>query len=589
MRYLSCGAFNHYSWYFRMEVVMRKKGRRCIGICLTLALILTSVPNAEVSMARKASATAKKAKKISMRVGQKKKLKIKTKKKIKWKSSKKKVVSVSKKGVIKAKKKGTAVVKAKYGKKVKRFKVTVRPKKKKKITPKPTIKPTIKPTPKRTPGKTPQAPAGVPSVTPTGAPAVTPTGAPSVPPTDTLQPSASPSPQPTTEVVDLTDKSMKELYQSSFMVGAAINGSQASTAAIRHEGMANILKKHYNSTTLSNLMKPNYLLDESACQKAAERDGENTAEVGVKFDSCKESLDFCRDNGIQMRGHVLVWHDQTPEWFFKKGYQTKNDYVSKEVMEKRMENYIKNVLQYCQTNYPGVIYCWDVVNECVDSVSPDTTEGWKCRTTFNGKRTHWYQVMGVDYVYKAFEYARKYASPDVKLIYNDFNVFQVDKRNSICKLLQILKERGLVDGVGLQPTVLLKYPSQLKGTTSADSFENCLRAYGELGLDIQVTELSFEIQKTEKRSEENLKLQADRYQEMFELLLEMDDDNGGPCHITSVTVFGICDDYPLYTNHEQCLYLWNKDCTAKEAYYRVHEVGEKYFAGKNNLVTGNGE
>ena len=62
---------------------------------------------------------------------------------------------------------------------------------------------------------------------------------------------------------------------------------------------------------------------------------------------------------------------------------------------------------------------------------------------------------------------------------------------------------------------------------------------------------------------------------MFELLKKMDTAGGGPCNITSVTVFGICDDYPLYDGTVQCLYLWDKDCKAKEAFYRIREVGEK--------------
>lgn len=93
---------------------------------------------------------------------------------------------------------------------------------------------------------------------------------------------------------------------------------------------------------------------------------------------------------------------------------------------------------------------------------------------------------------------------------------------------------------------------------SYDSFENCLKKYAELNVDIQITELSFKIdEETGERDEKSLKRQADRYQEMFELLKKMDTASGGPCNITSVTVFGICDDYPLYDDLVQCLYLWD--------------------------------
>lgn len=377
-------------------------------------------------------------------------------------------------------------------------------------------------------------------------------------------------------VDDREGPALKDLYADYFMMGAAINGSDKTTAAIRHEGMAAVLKKHYNSTTLSNLMKPVYLLDEKANKKAGKADPDTT-DVKVSFDSCEESLEFCRDNGIRMRGHTLVWHNQTPEWFFKKGYDESGDYVSKAVMAKRMENYIKGVLTYCQEKYPGVVYCWDVVNECVDDngASADASDGWNCRTSFNGGDNYWYAVMGTDYVYKAFEYARKYAAEDVKLIYNDYNVFQPEKRDNIYALVSKLKDKGLIDGIGLQPTVNLYYPSELSGE-SGDSFETCLNKYAELGLEIQVTELNFLIDEEHgTRDEASLTRQADRYQEMFELLKKMDTASGGPCNITSVTVFGICDDYPLYDDHVQCLYLWDKECRPKEAFYRIRETGEK--------------
>lgn len=377
------------------------------------------------------------------------------------------------------------------------------------------------------------------------------------------------------EVSDTEGAALKDLYADYFMMGAAINGSAKETAAIHHEGMANVLKKHYNSTSLSNLMKPCYLLDEEGCKKLGS--DANATDVAVTFDACRESLDFCKENGIKMRGHTLVWHNQAPEWFFKKGYEEDGEYVSKKVMEKRMENYIKQVLTYCQENYPGVVYCWDVVNECVDDIggNSDTTDGWACRTEFNGDDNFWYATMGTDYAYKAFEYARKYAAEDVKLYYNDYNVFQPEKCDSIYALVSKLKEKNLIDGIGLQPTVNLYYPSELKGDSS-DSFETCLRKYAELGLEIQITELSFLIDENrDVRNEDTLKIQADRYQEMFELLKEMDTAGGGPCNIAAVTVFGICDDYPLYDDHVQCLYLWDKECKAKEAFYRIRQVGEK--------------
>ena len=114
------------------------------------------------------------------------------------------------------------------------------------------------------------------------------------------------------------ETSAKDIYKDYFLVGAAINGSDIDTMAIKHKGMAKILKENFNSTTLSNLMKPDYLLDEKATKKS--KDGMPVC----KFDTCDPALKFCQENGIKMRGHTLLWHNQTPSWLFYKNYDVKS-------------------------------------------------------------------------------------------------------------------------------------------------------------------------------------------------------------------------------------------------------------------------
>ena len=69
-----------------------------------------------------------------------------------------------------------------------------------------------------------------------------------------------------------------------------------------------------NSTTLTNLMKPSYLLNQAG---SIENSKNGDGMPAVKFDPCIEALDFCKENGIPMRGHTLVWHAQVPDWFFR--------------------------------------------------------------------------------------------------------------------------------------------------------------------------------------------------------------------------------------------------------------------------------
>lgn len=197
-----------------------------------------------------------------------------------------------------------------------------------------------------------------------------------------------------------------------------------------------------------------------------------------------------------------------------------------------------------------------------------TSGGWKLRATTlkDNDFTHdtaisnyWYATMGETYVEKAFALARKYADKDVKLFYNDYNVFMTEKMENICMMAEELKAKGLIDGIGLQPTVLMNWPKL--DSTDEGSFRVCLETYAKLGLELQVTELSFKLNGA--GSAYQLERQSDRYEEFMRLLLEEDSDNGGPCNITSVTVFGICDDYPLYENFSQNLYLWDKLCNPK--------------------------
>lgn len=540
---------------------MKKVLAKVLAVAMLLSII-TGTP-APAGAAVKKPKLAKK--RITVMVGKSstlltKNVSKKTKVKIKQSTASKKIASVkwnkqTKKLKIGGKKKGTTTVTVMFTKSKKTFRTKLKITVKKKII-------CVLP-PKRT-----EAPTEAPSATA------------EVSPSPTVSPSASPivtvTPLPTFEAEyedDITP--IKDIYSDYFMVGAAINGSAYNTMALHHKGMAGILKKHFNSTVMSNLMKPEHTLDEAASRASA--DGMPVC----KFDTCDAALKFCMDNGIKMRGHTLVWHNQAPEWFFYEDYDTTKDLVDAETMDRRMESYIRQVITHCQDNFPGVVYCWDVVNECV-CVDKDsyivTKGGWKLRASTKSDndfthddyvKNYWYATMGETYVEKAFEYARKYADKDVKLFYNDYNVFQTDKMNNIYMMVDELKEKGLIDGIGLQPTVLIDWPEL--DTDNAGSFKTCLEKYAELGLEIQVTELSFKLKGD--ATEKALQNQADRYREFMGLLLKEDSDNGGPCNITSVTVFGICDDYPLYDNFSQNLYLWDKNCVPKPCLYAFIEPG----------------
>lgn len=226
--------------------------------------------------------------------------------------------------------------------------------------------------------------------------------------------------------------SLKDVYAEYFDFGTAVTGNEVLDA----DRMA-FYESQFNIFTAGNEMKPDSLLNMGECIKAVRQGGDQTV-VKVKFESCIPLLDWAQENGVKIHGHTLVWHSQTPEMFFHEGYSIKNPLVSREVMLARMESYIQQVLTWTNENYPGVIVSWDVVNEAVADGSS------KLRDSL------WTQVVGEDFVNRAFEYARKYAAPGTLLYYNDYNSENTMKNLGIRRLLESLIAEGTVDGYGFQ-------------------------------------------------------------------------------------------------------------------------------------------
>lgn len=359
-------------------------------------------------------------------------------------------------------------------------------------------------------------------------------------------------------------ESLKELCEDYFKLGVGLTGSARNNGAVNSEDYMAIVYKHFNSVTLTNLMKPSFLLDQSGCKRNAKSG--NEAAVAVTFENVDPTLKWCYENGIQMRGHTLVWHTQTPDWFFREGYSDTGAYVDYETMAARLDSYIKQVVTYCQETYPGVIYCWDVVNEAVDIDSGDKNSFFLCRTTCDGKDNPWYKTLGEDYVELAFTSARKYADDDVKLFYNDYNTFQSGKLESIYKLCDYLKGKGLIDGIGMQGYWGLYWPA-------TSDIEKAINTYAKLGLEIHITELSVGI---DSLSQSDLKKQADKYAEFFKMFKRLDTQGGGKANITSVTLFGLMDGFVMYDKDDTKTRLLDKDFQPKPCFYSIQEVLETY-------------
>ena len=325
--------------------------------------------------------------------------------------------------------------------------------------------------------------------------------------------------------------SLKETYASYFDFGTCVPGMQARNA----EAMAFNLTQ-FSILTPENELKPDSVLDVAASKRLAAQD--ETA-AAVHFDAAKPLLDFCKKNGVKMHGHVLVWHSQTPEAFFHEGYDAGKPFVTREVMLARLENYISGVFAYMQENYPGVIVSWDVVNEAVDD------------GTGKLRKSNWLNVVGDDFVNRAFELARKYAPEGTLLYYNDYNTAILGKQNGIVKLLESLMADGTVDGYGFQMHHEISFPSM-------QAIESCVRRIAALGLRLRVSELDIGIPST---SEADLVKQAKMYAEIMKLMKSVSSQTD------AVQVWGVTDNYSWRSDKHPLLF--NADRSPKPAFWAV--------------------
>ncbi len=358
--------------------------------------------------------------------------------------------------------------------------------------------------------------------------------------------------QPTTAAVTasaVTDskseaKTLKEAFDGDFKVGVTTTSGYLS-----EEDRVTQIKENFNSITMENEMKPESLLDWEGSEKS--KDGM----PAIKEETLEKALKAAQEAGIPLRGHTLVWHSQTPEWFFSKKYDPSKGYVDKATMKKRMESYIKQVLSYCKENYPGEVYAWDVVNEAVGDDGNYRTESM------------WYETYGdFSYIKDAFTFARKYAEEGTKLFLNDYNEYMAQKRDLLYAKVVELHDAGILDGVGMQSHWDMDFPS-------VDLFETALEKYASIdGIEIQLTEIDMH---NNDDSEEGLKKQAERYKEFFDVITKMKRE--GTANITSVTFWGLKDgeswlsgmkgetSYPL---------LFTDDMEKKPCYDSILEAGK---------------
>lgn len=326
----------------------------------------------------------------------------------------------------------------------------------------------------------------------------------------------------------------------------------------------NLVTTHFNAVTLGNELKPDSLFGYSngKCPgtQEAELNGETITVPVMNFSNPEKILNKLLkwnethpDREIKVRGHVLVWHSQTPEWFFHEDYDKTKPYVSKEEMDKRQEWYIREVLTHFvgdDSPYKNLFYGWDVVNEAVSdgsgSYRTDTENPNEdlSNDTHGNNSSWWHVYQSEDYIINAFKYANKYAPEQLELYYNDYNECMAKKRAGIVALLKAVKEQEGKPGEGTRITAMGMQGHYGVDSPSYTEVEASAKAYGEVVGSIQITEWDLSSSDDYDGSAESKEKEYEKMRKTYNLqYYALQSVKASGVNVTGITFWGTVDKY----------------------------------------------
>ncbi|MCL2456585.1 MAG: endo-1,4-beta-xylanase, partial [Defluviitaleaceae bacterium] len=396
---------------------------------------------------------------------------------------------------------------------------------------------------------------------------------------------------------------MKDIYANHFRVGNILNGT-----TVQNTGIQNLIRLEYNSITAENEHKPDATMN---------RAQSTNTNIVAQFNTGAARINaFCAENNIPIREHALTWHGQTPDWFFFRATGTgagqfdstprstlrdmpigNMPWVTQEVMNQRLESYIRNKFALYASQYPNLkIYAVDVVNEYV-LVNGNSGQPRRPGLDFEGAggagaapgRSAWTAIYhgtsdnvsainwnGTiqntnNWLWRAFHYARQYAPADAKLFYNDYNEFDPTKRNYIINsLLRPLHERGLIDGMGMQGHL----DADQGGWSSWARFRDAMDAYADITvpgrgyLEVQITELDISRGHNNGNFSFTEAQQAEKYRQIFNHAITVNARGRG--QFTAICIWTINDNHSWIGANQPAIH--RGDNTRKPAYNTVAAV-----------------
>ena len=332
-------------------------------------------------------------------------------------------------------------------------------------------------------------------------------------------------------------------------------GACFSYDSLRDSAYMDFVGRHFNSLTCTNETKAYSLLDQAASKKSGD------GMPRMNYTRADKMVAWAQEHGIGVRGHVLVWDAYMTSWFFHEGYDDRQPIADQETMRARLASYIDQVVTHFEEKFPGVIYCWDVVNEAIGDSSADSKSGdaRRLRTSRGGASNVFLDYVGDDYVEFSFLCARNTVEKlgaDIALFYNDYNMFQADKRSAGLALARSINSyalddsgnpRRLIDGIGMQG-YLGGYGTQSGCLSSSliTSVAQSISLYHSAGLEVQLTEMAVRNYDLSKAPEH-----ADFYARLFrEAFMTANTEEKHP--LTAVCIWGISDCPQLPKNN----YSW---------------------------------
>lgn len=333
-----------------------------------------------------------------------------------------------------------------------------------------------------------------------------------------------------------TGKGLKHAYRNSFDVGVGLNLRNVTV-----KGQRDLIIANFSTATAENAMKP---------ASVQPREGVFTWEAADSI------ANFCRRNGLKMRGHCLCWHNQFADWMF---VDSMGNPVSKEVFYERLRTHIHAVVN----RYKDVVYAWDVVNEAIAD-GPDTIS---CPYRI----TPHYRLCGDEFIVRAFEYAHE-ADPKALLFYNDYSTVDPAKRDRIVNMLRKLRQQGApIHGLGMQAHYNIYWPDRALLETAIEAFSRVVDVIHITEMDVRAShEHGGQLTFSQGTSLVPDSVTLSRFDRQYRMLFEVFRRHSNL--IRNVTFWNLSDNdswigaanYPL---------LFDKEYRPKPTYFSVRDLG----------------